>query len=211
MTRKLGFIITMTIAMGASEIAQACSGDACSSVTAGSWSNGKVSITDKDTSGKISVKVCFKNTKICNPWGIGPGANSVALPQPKPPLSDASVEIVEATYSQKPTSQNPTSQKPMQTYANLHLTNGTARAMLFSFGDNIAKKPTDSPSDVTPHGNWTAKVMQRPDGTVDVQFRNVIRGDASTPSYYRCLDLKTQLNPGGDWSHTFTESEGSKC
>jgi hypothetical protein len=206
MTRKLSFIVAMTIALGVSEIAQACSGEACSSVTAGSWSNGTVPITDKDTSGKISVKVCFKNTKICNPWGINPGANSVALPQPKPPLSDVSVEIVEATYSQKPTGQ-----KTTQPYANLHLTNGTAREMLFSFGDNIAKKATDAPSDVTPHGNWTAKVMQRPDGTVDVQFRNVIRGNASTPSYYRCLDLKTQLNPGGDWSHTFTESEGRQC
>jgi hypothetical protein len=208
MTRKLGFIIGMTIALGASEVAQACTGDACSSVTAGSWSNGKVSITDKDASGKILIKVCFKNSKICNPWGISPGANSVALAQPKPPLSDASVEIVEATYSQKPTQ---TTQTTQTTYANLHLTNGAARAMLFSFGDNIAKKATDAPSDVTPHGSWTGKVMQRPDGTVDVQFRNVIRGDPSTPSYYRCLDLKTQLKPGGDWNHTFTESEGSKC
>jgi hypothetical protein len=202
----------MTIALGVSEIAHACSGDACSSVTAGSWSNGKVSITDKDTSGKISVKVCFKNTKICNPWGIGPGANSVLLLRNQSqPLSDTSVEIVEATYSQKPTSDKPTSQKPTQMYANLHLTNGTVREMLFSFGDNVAKKATDAPSDVTPHGSWTTKVMQRSDGTVDVQFRNVIRGNPSTPSYYRCLDLKTQLSPGGDWSHTFTESEGSKC
>jgi hypothetical protein len=82
---------------------RACGGDACNSVIAGSWSNGTVSITDKDTSGKISVKICFKNTNFCNPWGINPGVNSVALPQPKPPLPDTSVEIIEANYSQKPT------------------------------------------------------------------------------------------------------------
>jgi hypothetical protein len=204
MPRKRALIFATTIAVGASEMALACSGDACNSVTAGSWSNGRVSIADKDTSGKISVKVCFKNTKVCNPWGINPGANAVALPQPKPPLTDTSVEIIEATYSQKPTQ--------AVFYANLHLTNGTARDMLFVVGDDIAKKATDAPSDTTPNGSWTGKAMQRPDGTIDVTFRNLVRGDgASIPSYYRCLDLKTQLKPGGDWSHKFTEDEGRKC
>jgi hypothetical protein len=202
-TRKLAVIFATTVALGAPGMALACTGDACSSVTAGSWSGGRVSVTDKDASGKILVKVCFKNSKICNPWGINPGANSVALPQPKPPLSDTSVVIVEATYSQKPTQADAN--------ATLHLTNGTARVMLFSFGDDIAKGATDAQSDTTPGGNWTGKAKQRPDGTIDVQFRNVIRGDASTPSYYRCLDVKTQLKPGGDWSHTFTENEGRKC
>ena len=204
MIRKLALIFTATVVSAvAPELAQACSGDACNSVTAGSWSNGRVSITDKDASGKISVTVCFKNTRICNPWGINPGTNSVALPQPKPPLSDTSVEIVEATYSQKPAL--------VEAYAILRLTNGTARDILFSYGDDIAKTAIDASSDTTPKGNWTGRVKQRPDGTIDVQFRNVIRGDPSTPSYYRCLDLKTQLKVGGEWSHTFTENEGRKC
>jgi hypothetical protein len=85
-------------------IAAACSGDACNSVSAGSWSSGKVTITDKDASGKISAKVCFKDSKICNVWGINPGSNSVALSPPSgtPLPKSTSVEIIEAKYDQKP-------------------------------------------------------------------------------------------------------------
>jgi len=85
-------------------IAAACSGDACNSVSAGSWSSGKVTITDKDTSGKISVKVCFKDSKICNVWGLNPGSNSVPLSTPSgtPLPKSTSVEISEAKYDQKP-------------------------------------------------------------------------------------------------------------
>ena len=184
MIRNLSLAFTTIFALGAPEMAQACSGDACSSVTAGSWSNGRVSITDKDTSGKISVKVCFKNTKICNPWGINPGANSVALPQSKPPLSDTSVEIIEATYSQKPTQAD--------TYATLRLTNGTARDILFSFGDDIAKGATDASSDTTPKGNWTGKQKQRSDGSDRCAVSQCDQGGCINPivlSLLGCQDL----------------------
>ena len=56
---------------------RAGSGDACNSVAAGSWSSGKVTVTDRDKSGKISAKVCFKDTRICN----------ISESQPRPEFS----------------------------------------------------------------------------------------------------------------------------
>jgi len=108
MTPRLGLALALatTIALGAApQIAVACSGDACNSVAAGSWSSGKVTVTDKDTSGKISVKVCFKDSRICNVWGLNPGSNSVVLsPASGTPLpKNTAVEIVEASYVTKPT------------------------------------------------------------------------------------------------------------
>jgi len=202
MTRKLALMFATAVAVGAApQIALACTGDACNAVTAGAWSNGRVTVTDKDTSGKISVKVCFKNSKVCNPWGINPGANSVALSQPKPPVSDTTVEIVEATYSQKPTK--------AASYVTLSLTNGTAWDVSFGVHDDVAKQNTQAPSDVTKGGSWSTKALQTADGFIDVTFSNVIR--TKDGSYYRCLEVKTQVNPGGQWSHTFTENEGRKC
>jgi hypothetical protein len=106
MTPRLGLALATAIAVGAApEIAVACSGDACNSVAAGSWSSGKVTITDKDTGGKISVKVCFNDSRICNIWGLNPGSNSVVLSPPSgtPLPKNTAVEIVEASYVTKPT------------------------------------------------------------------------------------------------------------
>jgi hypothetical protein len=106
MTPRLGLALATVIALGAGpQIAVACSGDACNSVSAGSWSSGKVTVTDKDKSGKISVKVCFKESRICNIWGLNPGSNSVVLSPPSggPLPKNTTVEIVEASYVTKPT------------------------------------------------------------------------------------------------------------
>ena len=215
MSRKLAFIFGATVTLVAvPQVALACTGDACSAVSAGSWSSGKVTVTDKDSSGKIAVKVCFKDSKICNIWGINPGANSVVLAPPSGTHvpSNTSVEIVEASYSSKPTA--------AATFANLTLTNGTNRDMNFAFHDAIASQSQDEKSDTSPTGQWTAKAKQRPDGTIDVSFRNVIRRmwpqdnktkEEEKASYYRCFDFKGQLTPGGEWKHTFTENEGRKC
>jgi len=106
MTPRLCLALATAIAVGAApQIAVACSGDACNSVASGSWSGGKVTIIDKDTSGKISVKVCFKDSRICNIWGLNPGSNSVVLSPPSgtPLPKNTAVEIVEASYVTKPT------------------------------------------------------------------------------------------------------------
>jgi hypothetical protein len=106
MGSKLSVALITTIVLGvAPEIAMACSGDACNSAVAGSWASGKVNVTDKDTSGKISVKVCFKDSRMCNIWGLNPGSNSVVLSPPSgtPLPQNTAVEIVEASYVTKPT------------------------------------------------------------------------------------------------------------
>src|SRR5512142_1811051 len=105
MRHRLGLALATTVALSAApQIALACSGDACGSVSAGTWSGGKVTITDKDSSGKITVKYCFKDTRTCNTWGIKPGSNSAALAIPLGASApkNTTVEITDATYDQKP-------------------------------------------------------------------------------------------------------------
>ena len=84
MKHRLGLALATTVALSAApQIALACSGDACSSVSAGTWSNGKVTITDKDSERKdFGQGLLQGHQNLHDPWEIKPGSNSVALAIP---------------------------------------------------------------------------------------------------------------------------------
>ena len=79
MTPRLGLALATIIAFAAAPqiaVAFQCNGDACMSVAVGTWSNGKVTVTDKDKTGKIAARFCFRDAgTICNNVNLKPGPN----------------------------------------------------------------------------------------------------------------------------------------
>jgi hypothetical protein len=106
MTPRLGLALATIIALAAAPhiaVAFQCNGDACMSVAVGTWSSGKVTVTDKDKTGKIAARFCFRDAgTICNNVNLKPGPNSIELLPPRQPPKNTTVEVTRAEYTQKP-------------------------------------------------------------------------------------------------------------
>jgi len=164
-----------------------------------------VTITDKDTSGRILVKGCFKNTNICNSWTIVPGTRAVTFFQPKDPLprEDEHVEIVEANYSQKPTQASSTdkqqgsgqvAQAPQAPkFVKLNYRNGSKVEIQVYTVDKISGKTVEKKNQITLGGGDSSQAMVDKDGNIDIVFSIVGKNNQGV-SEYHCKPVKTNAS-----------------
>ncbi len=245
MTRKLAFMLVMTVAFGAvPQIAYAsCSGNACSALTmklrgySSAESLLHFDLTNSDKSRAIKVKACIMTAGSCvltfDPTIYAAKTSELSFPaKPGSNVEVRSADFVvsdkdkadkekadakekadkEKTDKEKAAAKEKTEKDKASaaTFVKLSLHNAAKLNMMVDVRDHVANTEDDVRTELTPGGARNSKAKLDQKGFINIGFLILFR-DEKNGSFYRCVDVSTQVDGKSELSYDFSVDSGRKC
>ena len=234
MTRKLAFMLATTLVFGAApQIAHAsCSGSACSALTvklrgySSSESLLHFDLTNSDKSRAIKVKACIMTAGSCvltfDPTIYAEKTSELSFPAK--PGSNVEIRSADFVVSDKEKADKEKADKEKQavkekaekdkasaaTFVKLSLHNAAKLNMMVDVRDHVANTEDDVRTELTPGGARTSKAKLDQKGFINIGFLILFR-DEKNGSFYRCVDVSTQVEGKSELSYDFSVDSGRKC
>ena len=96
------------------------------------------------------------------------------------------------------------------TFVKLSLHNAAKLNMMVDVRDHVANTEDDVRTELTPGGARTSKAKLDQKGFINIGFLILFR-DEKSGSFYRCVDVSTQVEGKSELSYDFSVDSGRKC